>query len=174
MVSAVAPGRASRAAAPLLALFLLTACASDPKPPPSAENQALATPPHVRSASSRETDPRLEATLWYQRASEARLVAAQSYALAGLRLAQALRESGSAALEQADGGQGKPPAVVFDVDETVLDNSSYQARLISGGISGFDRAAWDRWIAERHAAAIPGATAFVQALRAARVRPIFI
>ena len=36
----------------------------------------------------------------------------------------------SAAIEQTEGFSGKPPAVILDVDQTVLDNIAYQARLI--------------------------------------------
>lgn len=138
-------------------------------PPPAA-----AAPAGNHGLGTGGGDPRLDSTLWYQRSAEAPHLAQQSYVAATGRLAQALRESGSAATEQPDGGQGKPAAVVFDVDETVLDNSPYQAHLIASGTQEFDRAAWDRWVAERKAKPIAGATAFVQALRAAKVRPVFI
>ena len=36
----------------------------------------------------------------------------------------------SAAIEQTKDFKDKPPAVVLDVDQTVLDNIAYQARLI--------------------------------------------
>ena len=40
-------------------------------------------------------------------------------------------ESYTAALEQTSGFSGKPPAVILDIDQTVLDNIAYQARLIA-------------------------------------------
>lgn len=119
-------------------------------------------------------DPRLTATLWVQASQEHRAVHAQAYDLALLRLPAALSTPGSAALEQTDGGIGKPPAVIFDVDETVLDNSPYQARLVRQGRKGFDPAAWDVWVAERRAAPIPGAVAFVESLRARGVRAVYV
>ena len=148
----------------------LSGCAKEAGPAASLP-ATLAAP---AGAHAHAGDPRLDGTLWYQRSAEAPHLAQQAYVAATARLAQALRESGSAATEQPDGGQGKPAAVVFDVDETVLDNSPYQARLIASGTQGFDAAAWDRWVAEHKARPIAGAVAFVQALRAAKVRPIFI
>src|SRR4051812_44856787 len=74
----------------------------------------------------------LQATLWMQRAPEYRALAAQVYRLATERLASP--EPGSAALEQQgvapDVLARMPTAVVLDLDETVLDNTIYQARLL--------------------------------------------
>ncbi len=50
-----------------------------------------------------------------------------------------------------------PPAVVMDIDETVLDNSEPQAEMLLEGIC-FDEfpAAWDAWVAKRSAPGRPG------------------
>ena len=56
----------------------------------------------------------------------------------------------------------------MDIDETVLDNSAQQARMTLDEIctvQEFD-AAWDAWLGERAARAIPGAAEFIQAARA--------
>lgn len=127
-----------------------------------------------RAPAAVENDERLAATLWVQRSVEFEQIARQAYQLAALRLPAALDTPGSAALEQVDGGAGKPPAVIFDVDETVLDNSPYEARMIHAGRPGFDRDLWDAWVSERGAKAVPGAVDFVAALRAAGVTPIFV
>ncbi|QJE73230.1 acid phosphatase [Aerophototrophica crusticola] len=163
----------------LLALaLLLPACsaltppraAPVPDAPPVPAPAPVAAAPVVKGAN----DPRLLATLYVQQAEEARRAAEQAFALAALRLPDALRKTGSAApLEQPDGGKGKPPAVVFDVDETVLDNSPYQARAILAG-ERFTAPTWDQWVSEKKAAAIPGAPGFVAALRKAGVRPVFV
>ena len=53
-----------------------------------------------------------------------------AYALARVRLDQALADPNWTALvakEQSGAYQSLPPAVILDVDETVLDNSGYQA-----------------------------------------------
>lgn len=152
---------------PLLAL-ILSACAGPTGAPPAA------APPPAAALATPDRDPRLNATLYLQVSEELRRLSAQSYALATLRLPAALADPGSAALEQADGGSGKPPAVIFDVDETVLDNSPQQARAILSGRLEFDRAAWDAWVGERAAKAMPGAVDFVAALRQQNIRVVFI
>src|SRR3546814_16662525 len=47
------------------------------------------------------------------------------------------------------------PAVIMDIDETVLDNSPYQARLIRDQAQYSDPT-WDLWVAEKKAKAVPG------------------
>ena len=49
-----------------------------------------------------------------------------------------------------------PPAVVMDIDETVLDNSAHQAQMTLDNTC-FDEfaQAWDAWLAARSAPAIP-------------------
>jgi len=107
----------------------------------------------------------LNATLWVQTAVEYRASALQAYELAGRMLEPALEDSSwTAALEQTGDYAALPPAVVLDVDETVLDNSPYQARLILDR-DVFGPRTWDAWVEERAAAAIPGALEFC--LRAA-------
>lgn len=164
---------------PLLAfLVLLPSCsaltprqaAPVPADPPVPIPAPVAEAPVPRGAD----DPRLLATIYVQQAEEARRAAEQAFALAARRLPDALRQTGSAApSEQPDGGKGKPPAVIFDVDETVLDNSPYQARAILAG-EKFTAATWDRWVSEKKAQPVPGAPGFVAALRKAGVRPVFV
>ena len=57
------------------------------------------------------------------------------------------------------GFEDLPPAVILDVDETVLDNSTFQARLIQSNQS-YSSAGWAAWTAEEAAPAIPGALNF--------------
>ena len=54
-----------------------------------------------------------------------------------------------------------PPAVILDIDETVLDNSYYQARQVRDN-SAFAAETWDRWCLEARATAIPGALEFTR------------
>lgn len=53
------------------------------------------------------------------------------------------------------------PAVVVDLDETILDNSSYQASLI-GTNKQYSTKTWNQWIREKKAQAIPGSVEFVK------------
>lgn len=154
-----------------LAVLALSACSINVSAPPKHVGSA---PPSLAATPGPEDDPRLVATLYQQQAVELRRLSAQAYALAALRLPLALKQPGSSALEQADGGVGKPPAVIFDVDETVLDNSPFQARSILGNIRRFDLGLWDQWIGERAAAPMEGAVNFVKVLRQAKVRVVYI
>ena len=51
--------------------------------------------------------------------------------------------------------------MVLDVDETVLDNSPYQARLVRDGAE-FDEATWAAWVAEASARPVPGVLDFAR------------
>jgi acid phosphatase len=57
--------------------------------------------------------------------------------------------------------KGLKPAVILDIDETVLDNSPYQARVVKGG-GEFNEADWAAWCKEAQARALPGAVEFTQ------------
>ncbi|MBE9001433.1 5'-nucleotidase, lipoprotein e(P4) family [Nostoc sp. LEGE 12447] len=52
------------------------------------------------------------------------------------------------------------PAIIVDIDETVLDNSPYQAGLLDTN-NGFEITTWNQWIKEEKAKAVPGAVEFV-------------
>jgi 5'-nucleotidase (lipoprotein e(P4) family) len=107
----------------------------------------------------------LHPVLWMQRSAEYRALAEQTWRLAAERLHVAA-EPGTAALEQSampsDELASLPTAVVLDIDETVLDNSFFQAGLVRER-RNFSPEAWDAWVAQASAPAIPGARAFVEA-----------
>ena len=96
-------------------------------------------------------------------------------ALLGLR--QGLADTGwSAEPTQTHDFAGLPPAVVMDIDETVLDNNAPQAEMmLKGTCPGEFDALWDAWLAERAAPATPGAASFIHAareLKDAQGRPV--
>jgi acid phosphatase len=75
--------------------------------------------------------------------------------------------------ERGNAAAGLPPAVIMDVDETVLDNSPYQARLVRDD-SEFNDAAWARWVDERAARPVPGALEFAKAANARGVTLFYV
>lgn len=106
----------------------------------------------------------LNATLWVQTSAEYNASTRQAYALGKTQLDRALVEkTWTAALEQESATDiaDKPPAIIVDVDETVLDNSAYQARLIKDKAT-FKPDTWNAWCNERKAQPIPGAVDFAQ------------
>src|SRR5689334_24843607 len=106
---------------------------------------------------SRQTGPDLEyqvgAILWTQSSAEYRALAYQAFDLAKLRLDQALAKQKSVRA-------AKPLAIIVDVDETVLDNSRFQAELILRGV-GYTPQAWQAWCDRAEAGAVPGAAEFL-------------
>ena len=137
----------------LIALVCVASCASHaPAPPTPAPPQSSTAQPHEN----------LNAVLWMQTALEYEATALQAYRLAALQLDAALADpSWSAAIEQKGDASKLPPAVIVDIDETVLDNSYYQARMIRDN-TPYSTATWDPWVMELRATAIPGAREFAQ------------
>lgn len=116
-------------------------------------------------------------TLWMQHATEYRVSAEQVYRLATERLGSAVAAPGTAALEQLDADAETlatlPTAIVVDLDETVLDNSFYQARrALAGG--EYDEASWQAWMSEASAPVIPGARDFLLAAAEAGHRIFYV
>jgi len=102
----------------------------------------------------------LNAVLWMQQSAEYKASALQAYRTARRMLDKALEEeTWTAALEQTGGYQHLPPAVILDVDETVLDNSPFEAQLIFNQ-TPFSYELWDKWCYESRAQPLPGAVEF--------------
>ncbi len=156
--------RAGRVAVAVVSL-VVTGCAARTAPQPATPSPVA--PPPAASAPGTGTPPRtyenLDATLWLQTAVEFHASALQAYRLAQEQLDRALADPAwKAAIEQqAQDVAGLPPAIVLDADETILDNSPYQARLLTSGGS-YDDKTWAAWVNERKADAIPGAVAFTR------------
>src|SRR5690348_16365399 len=99
-----------------------------------------------------------------QTAPEYRAGTEQVYRLATERIANP--GPGTAALEQvnvpAEQLAKLPTAVILDLDETVLDNTVYQVRLVHDQ-KVFDNKSWGEWVATGQADAVPGAREFIAA-----------
>ena len=68
----------------------------------------------------------------------------------------------------------EPLAVIVDVDETVLDNTPYQARMIKADKYAFDVPMWSAWVEERRARALPGAREFAEQAKADGVTIFYV
>lgn len=124
-------------------------------------------------APTRDTHERLHSVLWVQTAPEFRVSCEQVFRLGAAHLNEALEDPfWTAATEQTGDYFQLPPAVVFDIDETVLDNSPFQARLAADRVD-YVHEEWGRWVSEAQADPLPGAAHFVKLLRARGVTPIF-
>jgi acid phosphatase len=108
------------------------------------------------------TDENLNAVVWTQLSAEYASVALQTFRSAERSLLQALEnEHWTAALEQQPGYQNLPTAVIVDLDETILDNSSFQADAIRND-KPYSEAEWEAWVAKERALPIPGAVEFLK------------
>jgi len=160
----MAPRRGAGTASVALVAALAAACAGAPsKPGAGAKASVCPSGPTFANGADR-------ATLWVRNSSEYRASIETVYRAALESLKRGLADPRwTAEPTQAGGLSGLPPAVVMDLDETVLDNSEAEVQLLLQGtcFEAFP-ASWDAWVAERHAPAVPGAVEFVQAARALR------
>jgi acid phosphatase len=127
-----------------------------------------------QQATPQRTYHNLNSLAWLQTSAEYKSISLQTFQAAEMQMARALADSNwTAANEQSGHYQDLPPAIILDLDETVLDNSAYNARFIRDGTSHSD-AAWDRWMSEQAAHAVPGATEFLKSAHASGVVPFFV
>lgn len=85
---------------------------------------------------------------YQQRSAEVKALQRQAYALATLRLRDAVQGNGS----------GKGLAVVSDIDETIVDNSAVMAHAMANDCHDIET--WKLWEREGHPHLIPGAADF--------------
>ncbi len=151
-----------RLPAALLALGLLAGCATAPRQP--ATTLPAATPAAAAVPATVAANDNLNAVAWSQTAIEHDLIYLQTFRNAQAQLLAALRDRHWDALGKGDRTTplaGLKPAVILDVDETVLDNSPFAARGVRGG-SEYNEAEWAAWCREERARALPGAVEFTQ------------
>jgi 5'-nucleotidase (lipoprotein e(P4) family) len=117
----------------------------------------------------------LNATLWMQRSVEYKASAATAFALAKLRLDQALADKAWTAVpaEQTGNFQGLPPAVILDIDETLLDNSGYQAWMVLNAKT-FDPKTWTQFVNSETSTPIEGAVDFAKYAESKGVKVFYI
>jgi 5'-nucleotidase (lipoprotein e(P4) family) len=106
--------------------------------------------PATHGPEQRISQQNVNATLYQNASAEVAWLYQQGYAFARLKLDANLEEPGDL-----------PPAVIVDVDETVLDNSRYELENILAGRS-YSPATWKAWTARAEAPALPGALPFLR------------
>lgn len=154
-----------------LLLALLSSCDTLP-------TRAHATPESgtVAGKAANAHNDNLNAVAWMQTSVEFRLIAGQTWRGALVQLDRAIKTPGWDALtkeDRANPAKGLSPAIIVDVDETMLDNSPYQARLIRDGQS-YNEATWAEWVKEEAAKPVPGALEFARAASARGVKIFYL
>lgn len=116
----------------------------------------------------------LNALLWQQSSAEYYANTRQSFFQAEQALLAQLSQTNlSAALEQTTDFSALPPAVIVDVDETMLDNSAFLARRLVEG-QPFEPVRWNGWCEQMAATALPGAVEFSNFAHARGVRIVYV
>jgi len=173
-----------RAIPPALSLLAVTAALAACKPTSfTAPDAAAATQaPAAQSAGAKPAAPgaddNLNAVLWVQRSAEYQANSISLFRAAADHLDVALAEPNWDALVPAERelsapARGLKPAVIMDIDETVLDNSPYQARLVATG-QEYDEVTWAEWVAEKKARPVPGVLEFAKAAEARGVTLLYL
>jgi 5'-nucleotidase (lipoprotein e(P4) family) len=129
----------------ILLSMLLVSCSSIKKTTVTSDNQ----------------DKLLMAVAWYQHSAEMTALYYQGFNIARQRLDQAVDTNWS----------GLQLAVVVDIDETLLDNSPFETRLINN--TGFQQG-WSDWTSEAVAKALPGALEFANYAQSKQVDIYYI
>lgn len=159
-----------------LAASLLTLSACKRTEPAAMPSEPAAPAATATQAKPTGTHDNLNAVAWVQTSVEYRAITTQTFRAAADHLDVALKEKNWDALvpdERGNAATGLKPAVVMDVDETVLDNSPYQARLIRDG-KEYDEISWDQWVAEKKAKPLPGVVDFAKAAAEKGVTILYI
>jgi 5'-nucleotidase (lipoprotein e(P4) family) len=79
---------------------------------------------------------------------------------------QVYRMAGDAVTRTAPSLGRQAWAVILDIDETALDNSTYELERSAYGLP-FESGSWNAWVRRREAGPVPGAAAFVATVRQA-------
>ncbi len=122
-----------------------------------------ATPQGAAAFEPKMESDLLNPTLWTQSSVEFKANSLAMYKLAGIMLDEAVADTSwtAAPAEQASGFEGKPPAIILDVDETVLDNSAYEAWLVRAGES-YSSKTWVPFVRSETSLPVPGSLEFIK------------
>ena len=138
----------------MLAALALTACATAPSSAPPAPEEPIDI--GVR---------------WVEYSAEYQAISAQVYADAREDLPRLLADPGWSALPSQTDAANKPPAIILDVDETVVSNARYQETLRHTPYSSFGHFDWMR---NNPAVPVRGVIAMIEAANAAGVEVFFL
>ncbi|WP_327440369.1 5'-nucleotidase, lipoprotein e(P4) family [Pseudomonas donghuensis] len=107
----------------------------------------------------------VDAVAWRQTAAEFRALYYQGFNVAKARLDQALAK-------QKPGD--KKPAIISDIDDTILSSNTYWGFLIGQDKEFFDDAVWDRWVAANGPTLTPGALEFLDYAKSRGVEIFYV
>ena len=135
----------------------------------------LGLSPFAALAEDAPANDTLNAVLWMQRSVEYKANCLAAFALARIRLDEALANPKwtGAPAEQSGAYENLPPAIIADVDETLLDNSAYQVWMIKANQT-FSGKTWAQFVASQMSTAMPGALEFAKYAESKGVKVFYI
>jgi len=117
----------------------------------------------VKENAAKNSEHLTQSVLWYQKSGEMVALYYQGYNFARIML--------DSYLKNADKKSKK--AVIVDIDETILNNSPYQAWLIKND-SCYTKGSWFSWVEKSLADTIPGALGFLNYAKICGVEVFYI
>ncbi len=115
----------------------------------------------------------LMAVLFKRTSAEYKANTFQVYASAQKHINKALADKSWTALVYKNKDyQDRPPAIILDIDETVLDNSEHQVRSIKNGTSY--PVGWKEWVSEESANSLPGVSEYLIFANAKGIKVFYV
>ncbi len=115
----------------------------------------------------------LLAVLFKRTSAEYKANTFQIYTSAKSNIDKALADkSWTAFLNQKNEYQSLPPAIILDIDETVLDNSEHQVRSIKNGTNY--PVGWKEWVSEESASALPGVKEYLSYAHSKGIKVFYV
>lgn len=115
----------------------------------------------------------LDGLIWLQRAEEARQLQRSVFLAASRALESGLADPSWRALDQPPEAFELPPAVIVDIDETMLDNMAFQVEQLRLRLP-YDEQRWREWVLREEARAVPGALDFARLAEALGVTVFYV
>jgi len=117
---------------------------------------------NINSSNNLVLDGKTFATAYQQRAAEYRALCYQAFNIAHQKIDEVNRQRSP-----------KPKAIMTDIDETILNNSAYQAHQLLQG-KDYDPISWKEWTSKGEADTLPGALNFLKYASAAQIEIFYV
>ncbi len=117
-----------------------------------------------QTATNSKSEYLTQSVLWYEHSGEMRALYYQAYNLARFALDENLKGKEKTT---------KQKAVVMDIDETLLDNSPFEGRMILSGIE-YTPSVWKEWLNKGCAKPLPGCLEFLNYAKSKKVEIFYI
>lgn len=130
---------------------------------------------HAEEKSSpNSSHPLLYPAAWSDTSVEYQASVLQTYVAARARLDEALADPQFCALPQLNTDFAQlPPAIILDLDETVISNGPFDSYLVRHHET-YDPAAWRDWVTCAEAEALPGVIEFLQECHARGIHIFYV